>query len=170
MRASLVKRRRAVTIAADESAAWHPPVRRELAPALPLVVNRRSGFPARNQGAMARILLAEDDDQMRAFLSRGLRRAGHAVDAVGDGEAALVRSCEAEYDLLLADVVMPGIDGIELARRMAARQPGIRIMFITGFAAVALQDHHFALPRPRVVAKPFHLRHLIAEIEALLSQ
>jgi two-component system cell cycle response regulator CpdR len=119
---------------------------------------------------MARILLAEDDDQMRAFLSRGLRRAGHAVDAVGDGEAALVRSCDADYDLLLADVVMPGIDGIELARRMTVRQPGIRIMFITGFAAVALQDHHFALHRPRVVAKPFHLRHLIAEIEALLSQ
>src|SRR3954469_19159516 len=85
---------------------------------------------------MARILLAEDDDQMRAFLSRGLRRAGHAVEAVPDGEAALVQSQAAEYDLLLADMVMPGIDGIELARRGAARQPGIRVMFITGFAAV----------------------------------
>ena len=119
---------------------------------------------------MARILLAEDDDQMRAFLSRGLRRAGHAVDAVGDGEAALERSSDAQYDLLLADVVMPGIDGIELARRMAARQPGIRVMFITGFAAVAVQDDRFTPQRPRVIAKPFHLRHLIAEIEALLSQ
>ncbi len=119
---------------------------------------------------MARILLAEDDDQMRAFLGRGLRRAGHAVDAVGDGEAALARSQHADYDLLLADVVMPGIDGIELARRVAARQPGIRVMFITGFAAVALQDDRLAGHRPRVLAKPFHLRHLIAEIEALLSR
>jgi len=120
---------------------------------------------------MARILLAEDDDQMRAFLSRGLRRAGHTVDAVGDGDAALARSQSVDYDLLLADVVMPGIDGIELARRMATRQPGIRIMFITGFAAVAMQqDDHFAPRRSRVLAKPFHLRHLIAEIEALLSQ
>jgi len=119
---------------------------------------------------MARILLAEDDDQMRGFLSRGLRRAGHAVDAVGDGEAALARSSHVDYDLLLADVVMPGIDGIELARRMTARQPGIRVMFITGFAAVAMQDDRFALHRPRVLSKPFHLRHLIAEIEALLSQ
>jgi two-component system cell cycle response regulator CpdR len=119
---------------------------------------------------MARILLAEDDHQMRAFLSRGLRRAGHAVDAVGDGETAIERSIHAEYDLLLADVVMPGIDGIELARRMAARQPGIRVMFITGFAAVALQDDGFAPHPPRVLAKPFHLRHLIAEIEALLAQ
>jgi two-component system cell cycle response regulator CpdR len=119
---------------------------------------------------MARILLAEDDDQMRAFLSRGLRRAGHEVVAVGDGEAALVRSQTGDFDLLLADVVMPGIDGIELARRITARQPGIRVMFITGFAAVALQDSQFAARRPRVLAKPFHLRHLIAEIEAMLSQ
>ena len=119
---------------------------------------------------MARILLAEDDDQMRAFLARGLRRAGHAVDAVGDGETALERSNGAEYDLLLADVVMPGIDGIELARRMTARQPGIRVMFITGFAAVALQDDGLARHRPRILAKPFHLRHLIAEVDAMLSQ
>jgi two-component system cell cycle response regulator CpdR len=119
---------------------------------------------------MARILLAEDDDQMRAFLARGLRRAGHAVDAFGDGETALEGSVGAQYDLLLADVVMPGIDGIELARRMSARQPGIRVMFITGFAAVALQDDGAAPYRPRILAKPFHLRHLIAEIGALLAQ
>jgi len=119
---------------------------------------------------MARILLAEDDDQMRAFLTRGLRRAGHIVEAAADGETALERGRGAEYYLLLADVVMPGIDGIELARRMAARQPGIRVMFITGFAAVAMQDDRLAPHRPRVLAKPFHLRHLIAEIEALLSQ
>jgi two-component system cell cycle response regulator CpdR len=119
---------------------------------------------------MARILLAEDDDQMRAFLGRGLRRGGHAVDAVPDGETALARAQSADYDLLLADVVMPGIDGIELARRVAARQPGIKVMFITGFAAVALQEEGFGAHRPKVLAKPFHLRHLITEIEALLSQ
>src|SRR3977135_2294161 len=119
---------------------------------------------------MARILLAEDDNQMRAFLSRGLRRAGHSVDAVGDGEAALGRAPGRNYALLLADVVMPGIDGVELAKRVTVRQPGIRVMFITGFAAVALRDEDFTPKRPRVLAKPFHLRHLIAEIEALLSQ
>jgi len=119
---------------------------------------------------MARILLAEDDDELRGFLSRGLRRAGHSVDAVGDGETALARADHAAYDLLVADVVMPGIDGIELARRLTMHQPGIRIMFITGFAAVAMQDDRLAPHRPRVLSKPFHLRHLIAEIDALLSQ
>jgi two-component system cell cycle response regulator CpdR len=119
---------------------------------------------------MARILLAEDDNQLRAFLARGLRRAGHAVDAVGDGEAALARSPSSPYDLLVADVVMPGIDEVDLARRMAARRPTLRVMFITGFAAVTVQNDRLAPHRPRILAKPFHLRHLIAEIDALLAQ
>jgi two-component system cell cycle response regulator CpdR len=117
---------------------------------------------------MAHILLAEDDDQMRVFLARGLRRAGHSVDAVGDGDAALACSAGADYDLLLADVVMPGLDGIELARRIVLRQPGIRVMFITGFAAVALREHGFAASRPRVLEKPFHLRRLIEEVQNFL--
>jgi two-component system, cell cycle response regulator CpdR len=119
---------------------------------------------------MARILIAEDDDQMRAFLSRGLRRAGHAVEAAGDGEAALEIAGSTNYDLLLADIMMPGIDGVELARRVSAQQPGIRVMFITGFAAVAMLEDWLGEKRPPVLAKPFHLRHLTAEIDALLTR
>jgi len=119
---------------------------------------------------MARILLAEDDDQLRIFLSRGLERAGHVVDSVGDGAAALTLARETNFDLLLADVVMPGLDGIALARKLVERQPGIRVMFITGFAAVAMHETDFAARRPRVMAKPFHLRHLIDEVEALLLE
>lgn len=119
---------------------------------------------------MARILLAEDDDQMRAFLTRALLRAGHLVDAVPDGETALVEAGKASYDLLLADVVMPGIDGIELARRVTADQLGVKVMFITGFAAVAMQDPEVGGRRQRVMAKPFHLRHLLDEIENLLTE
>ncbi len=119
---------------------------------------------------MARILLAEDDDHLRIFLSRGLQRAGHVVESVGDGAAALTLAQDNSFDLLLADVVMPGLDGIELARKAAQLQPGIRIMFITGFAAVAMREEGLSANRPRVLAKPFHLRHLIDEIEALLLE
>ena len=119
---------------------------------------------------MARILLAEDDDQLRIFLSRGLERAGYIVDSVGDGLAALAKAETASFDLLLADVVMPGLDGIELAREVAALQPGIRVMFITGFAAVVMREEAWLSNRPRVLAKPFHLRHLIEEVEALLLE
>jgi two-component system cell cycle response regulator CpdR len=118
---------------------------------------------------IAHILLAEDDEELRAFLTRGLRRAGHTVDPFSDGEAALAAAEAANYDLLLADVVMPGLDGIELARRVTGLQPGIRVMFITGFAAVALHAANMAPNRPRILAKPFHLRRLIEEVDALLT-
>jgi len=119
---------------------------------------------------MARILLAEDDDHLRLFLSRGLQRAGHTVDSVGDGTAAPTLALGTDFDLLLADVVMPGLDGIELARKVTERQPGIRVMFITGFAAVAMHEDGLTTRRPRILAKPFHLRHLIEEVEALLLE
>ena len=86
---------------------------------------------------MPRILLAEDDDSLRGFLARALERAGYEVTACADGEEA-VAVLDEDWDLLLTDIVMPGIDGIEVARQAAARHPGLRIMFITGFAAVAL--------------------------------
>src|SRR5204863_8238463 len=111
-----------------------------------------------------------EGDEMLAFVIRGWRRPGHVVDAVEDGVGALLRAHDTIYDLLLADVVLPGIDGIEGARRVSACQPGVRFMFITGFAAVAVDGEGFTPKRPRVLAKPFHLRHLIAEIDALLSQ
>ncbi len=119
---------------------------------------------------MVRILLAEDDDQLRVFLSRGLQKAGHIVDSAGDGMTALDLAQQKNFDLLLTDVVMPGLDGIELARKVAERQPGIRIMFITGFAAVAMREEGLSQNRPRVLAKPFHLRYLIEEIEALFLE
>jgi two-component system cell cycle response regulator CpdR len=118
---------------------------------------------------MARILLAEDDDNMRAFLARALERAGHVVSAVGDGAAALALAGSGQFDLLLADVVMPGLDGIELARRASVLLPELRIMFITGFAAVALNQPGFARRQPRVLAKPFHLRQLVDEVDKVLS-
>jgi len=118
---------------------------------------------------MARILLAEDDDQLRIFLSRGLQRAGHVVESVGDGAAALGLARENNFDLLLADVVMPGLDGIELAREVAKGQPGIRIMFITGFAAVALHPSSNAPKQAKVLSKPFHLREIVQEVERMVA-
>ena len=118
---------------------------------------------------MARILLAEDDDNMRTFLSRALRRAGHEVHAVADGDAALAWVSDRPVDLLLADVVMPGIDGIELARRANDLWPDLRVMFITGFAAVALNADNKAPKDAKVLSKPFHLKDLVNEVERLLA-
>lgn len=116
-----------------------------------------------------KILLAEDDDSMRAFLTRAIQRAGYEVNAVDRGTAALPLIATGEYDLLLTDIVMPEMDGIELARQAAALAPSMRVVFITGFAAVALSRASGAAPRAKVLSKPFHLRDLISEIERLLA-
>jgi two-component system cell cycle response regulator CpdR len=115
-----------------------------------------------------RILLAEDDDSLRGFLARALERAGYEVTACPDGETA-VEALDKTFDVLLTDIVMPGIDGIEVARRAAALQPHLRIMFITGFAAVALSAGDRAPPGAKVLSKPIHLREIVAEVERMIA-
>lgn len=120
---------------------------------------------------MARILLAEDDDSMRDFLTKALKRAGHEVAAVADGEEGMdaLGETPGAYELLLTDIVMPGVDGIELARRAAEIDPGLKIMFITGFAAVALNAGAGAPSQAKVLSKPFHLRDLVDEVARVVE-
>jgi two-component system cell cycle response regulator CpdR len=115
-----------------------------------------------------RILLAEDDDSLRGFLARALERAGYDVVACPDGETAIAALVE-RFHVLLTDIVMPGVDGIEVARQAAARQPHLRIMFITGFAAVALSASDRTPPGAKVLAKPVHLREIVAEVEKMVA-
>jgi len=118
---------------------------------------------------MARILIAEDDDNMRAFLARALRRAGHWVESASDGLEAIAILGKQDFDLLLADVVMPGMDGIELARRASKQNARLKVMFITGFAAVALRARDGLPGDPRVLSKPFHLKDLVGQIDHMLG-
>jgi two-component system cell cycle response regulator CpdR len=118
---------------------------------------------------MARILIAEDDTSMREFLAKALRRAGYDVVTVGDGLDALTQVSEERFDLLLADVVMPGLDGIEVARRATKKHPGLKVMFITGFAAVALRAREQSPKDARVLSKPFHLRDLVDQVDVMLQ-
>ncbi len=118
---------------------------------------------------MIRILLAEDDDSLRHYLTRALQQAGYEVDAVDRGTAALPLLQSREYDLLVTDIVMPEMDGIELAQRCAQVSPYTRVMFITGFAAVALKTGGEA-PRGRVLSKPFHLKELVLEVKRVFEE
>ena len=95
-----------------------------------------------------KILLAEDDNDMRRFLVKALENAGYEVIDYDNGMSAYRRLREEPFELLLTDIVMPEMDGIELARRAAELDPDIKIMFITGFAAVAL-NADFECPQGR---------------------
>ena len=118
---------------------------------------------------MATILLAEDDESLRRFLAAALERAGHSVTQFGDGAEAYECLRGFKFDLLLSDIVMPGLDGIELAKRAADIDPRLKIMFITGFAAVALHPASEAPRHAKVLSKPFHLRELVHEVERMIA-
>jgi two-component system cell cycle response regulator CpdR len=117
---------------------------------------------------MIRILLAEDDQAMRTYLSRALQNAGYDVVAVECGTAALPYLERESFDLLLSDIVMPEMDGIELAQRCAEVSPTTKVMFITGFAAVTLRASREA-PQARVLSKPFHLRDIVMEVQRVFG-
>ena len=91
-----------------------------------------------------KILLAEDDNDMRRFLVKALQTAGYNVASFDNGLSAYNRLREEPFELLLTDIVMPEMDGIELARRATELDPEIKVMFITGFAAVALNPDNNA--------------------------
>ena len=116
-----------------------------------------------------RILLAEDEEAMRTYLARALENAGYAVVAVDRGTEAVPHLENEHFDLLLSDIVMPEMDGIELARRASELDPDIKIMFITGFAAVALNPDSQAPKNAKVLSKPFHLRDLVNEVSKVLA-
>jgi len=119
---------------------------------------------------MAKILLAEDDDSLRLFLAKALQRAGHDVVDKADGLTAMEAVENGEFDLLLADIVMPGMDGIELARRATEKMPAMRVLFITGFAAVALHARRAGAKHDtKILSKPFHLRDLVSQVDKILA-
>jgi len=117
---------------------------------------------------MIKILLAEDDSSMREYLARALERVGYSVKAVGCCTEAMPLLESESFDLLLTDIVMPEMDGIELAQKAGVIDPSIRVMFITGFAAVALQSGRTA-PEAKMLSKPFHLKDLVAEVDRMFQ-
>lgn len=117
---------------------------------------------------MIRILLAEDEQAMREHLTRALKKANYEVVAVDRGTAAVPLLNSEKFDLLLTDIVMPEMDGIELAQHCAAVCPETQVMFITGFSGVTLRAGE-AVPKAKILSKPFHLRDLVMEVDRLFE-
>jgi two-component system, cell cycle response regulator CpdR len=117
---------------------------------------------------LSTILIAEDDTAVREFVRRALEHGGHTVHTAHDGIDALAALREAEYDLLITDIVMPGMDGIALALKVAKEWPGMAILMMTGFAAERQRAHNLDSLIHKVVAKPFSLREICEAAEAAL--
>jgi CheY-like chemotaxis protein len=107
---------------------------------------------------MARILVVEDDPSVRSFTARALQADGHDVDTAEDGGEGLERIGAGEgHDLVLSDIRMPVMDGIEMAQRAAAASPELKILLMTGYAEQRERAEHLSGIIIDVVQKPFTL-------------
>jgi len=130
---------------------------------LALTVDRRSPI---------RVLIAEDETSVRRLATRVLSRHGYAVLEAGDGQEALRRD-EAErggIDLLVTDVVMPGMNGVELAKRLGARYPKLRVLFISGYTQGVIDDYADLNGHHGFLGKPFSTAEFINKVEELLQE
>jgi len=116
-----------------------------------------------------RILVVDDERTIADTLALILDSKGYAVAVAYDAQTALRKYEEERPSLVLSDVVMPGMDGVELARVAGERHPEIKVMFITGFAAVAMKTAAVSHGQPRVLSKPVHLKDLIRAVDRLLA-
>jgi DNA-binding response OmpR family regulator len=119
---------------------------------------------------MARLLLAEDDEGIRGPLARALEREGHVVDAVGDGTSAARLGVQQEYGLLVLDIGLPGLDGLDVCRQVRRERPAVPILLLTAqdgeLDAVAGLD----AGADDYVTKPFRLAELLARVRAQLRR
>ncbi|MFG1249068.1 hybrid sensor histidine kinase/response regulator [Xanthobacter flavus] len=120
-------------------------------------------------GQGRRVLLVEDEDAVRAFASRALANRGYEVLAAASGVEALeLIEREGKVDLVISDVVMPEMDGPTLLRELRSREPGLKVIFISGYAEEAFarnlppSEHFSFLP------KPFSLKQLVAAVSETL--
>jgi CheY-like chemotaxis protein len=106
---------------------------------------------------MARILITEDEDSLRSFVARALRMDGHDTVECADGAEGLEALQGGNFDLLLSDIRMPVMDGIELAHKASASNPSLKILLMTGYAEQRERADDLMEKIVDVVSKPFTL-------------
>ena len=118
---------------------------------------------------MARILITEDEDSLRSFVARALRLDGHETQEAADGAEGLALLGEDSFDLLLSDIRMPVMDGIELAHRAAEQFPALKILLMTGYADQRERADDLMTKVIDVVDKPFSLPDIRKAVAQALS-
>ncbi|WP_374300742.1 response regulator [Ferrovibrio sp.] len=118
---------------------------------------------------MARILVAEDEVAVREFIRRVLETRGHAVVAVADGAEALVKLSRDSFDLLLADIAMPNMDGVELTLKATRDWPNLTVLLMSGIEMERRRAHGIGQLAHAILRKPFSMVDLVQAVEAALE-
>lgn len=121
---------------------------------------------------MARLLVADDDDAIRTTLVRGLGAHGYDVSTARDGIEALERLAEGHFDLVVTDINMPTMDGIELLLKLVEQRPGLKVIAISGgglFPKHELLEDARLLGAVDILEKPFDIDALMTRVEDALD-
>jgi DNA-binding response OmpR family regulator len=119
---------------------------------------------------VARVLIAEDDEGIRDPLVRALEREGYDVDAVGDGLEAARIATDGRHDLLVLDIGLPGLDGLEVCRRVREERPDVAVLFLTAQSGELDAVAGLDAGGDDYVTKPFRLAELLARVRAQLRR
>lgn len=114
-----------------------------------------------------RILLVEDDDRVASFLERGLRAEGYFVVRASDGKEGLDLALEGDFNLILLDIMLPGLNGLEVCQALRIKHFEIPIIMLTAMDASQDIVHGLRLGADDYVTKPFAYEELLARIEAV---
>lgn len=117
-----------------------------------------------------RILLVEDEEKVSRFIVRGLTAEGLAVDSAGDGTTGLELATTYDYDLIILDLMLPGLSGTEVLRRIRANNHRVPILMLTARDAITDKVEHLEAGADDYLTKPFAFAELMARVKALLRR
>lgn len=117
-----------------------------------------------------RLLLAEDDAELAASLGRDLRQAGYAVDTVHDGEEALFMGGSEPYDVIVLDLGLPRLSGLEVLQQWRASDMATPVLILTARGAWHEKVDGFRAGADDYLTKPFHVEELLARLQALMRR
>jgi two-component system response regulator MprA len=117
-----------------------------------------------------KILIVEDEEQIASFLRRGLTYEGYEVETVADGASALAKARDARPDLVVLDLMLPGMDGLEVCRRLRTAHSSLPILILTARDSVSDRVQGLDAGSDDYMVKPFALAELLARVRALLRR
>src|SRR5688500_16698595 len=117
-----------------------------------------------------RVLVVEDQPKMRDLLCRGLQEGGYAVDAVSDGLSAVHQATEEVYDTVILDVVLPGMDGFEVLRRLREAEHWTPVLMLTARDAVRDRVRGLDGGADDYLVKPFAFSELLSRVRAIIRR
>ena len=122
---------------------------------------------AESNGGMVRVLVADDNEVAQRLCKRVLEKAGYAVLIAGDGLQAVDMALAERPSVILMDVAMPGIDGLEAMRRIKAQIPGMPVVIASAHSMASDRERFLAAGADNVLSKPFRLADLVSVVGSL---